>query len=349
MEERIQPSVSEIAEVTRASNKANQVYNAAANMLRIKKMYEQGRPDVSMMQFQPNTPALLIGDGSSLDELMPTMPNWKGLIFCSPQTYPTMIARGIIPSAVFAMDPSIEDVDVLRGLGDGWTTLITHQCIHPEMLEAWKGPISFMKVKFDDGTDEFMDFLYPWMRFVVGAQGCVANMAMIVAGFWKVNPLVMAGMDFADTNGKSHSTHWRKLGEFKWHPSWPPKEDPNKPGLTRSSVNDFYNLLMMCIWKGTGMPCYSVSKGILQMPQISWEDACNFKWPKPMDRSEMYTYIDNITIPQGVYGQMENGNIKMIEFAERLQKQPRNDNERALGKLWHLDDKGVWHRSMGSV
>jgi hypothetical protein len=341
MMEARQPTVSEVAEMTRQINKPNQVRNAAANFETIRQMYDKGRPDLSQVQIQPGTPMLVVGGGPSLDDILPTLWKWRGLIACTPQTYNSLIANRCVPSLVFAMDSSIEDVEPLQGEGDAWQTLVTHQCIHPEMLKAWKGQFAFMRVKFDDGSDDDYDIMYPQIRTAIGAQGCVANMMVIIGNLFKCNPIICAGVDFSHIETRTHATFYRKIGDFKYQPTeWP--KDTTTNG--RTPVNDFYAMLMLAIWKGTEVNLLSVSRGILEVPKISWEDACAGKFPPRMTREELYAAVDKITVPYGVYGQCANGQLNMIEFAQRLTETPKNDSERELGKLWHKDDKGKWHR-----
>ena len=55
--------------------------------------------------------------------------------------------------------------------------------------------------------------------------------------------------------------------------------------------------------------------------------------------------IDAYTIPEGVYGAMRDGRIEMIEFADRITTNPKNDLEREHAKNWTKLPDGKWRRA----
>ncbi len=347
-------TVTEVASATRAANRPNQIMNAILNYPRIRKMFETSRPCFSTIQLPPGMPMMIVGGGPSLDLVLARMKEWQGGMICTPQTWPSLKAAGVVPNFVFAMDPSIEDVYPLEGEGNAWTTLVTHPSIHPAMLDAWKGPIVFLRINYDDPEEDTMlNIAYEQMlRVKVGAQGNVANMAMIAASqIWRCSPIVFAGVDLADTDGKTHADYFERLGEFKYKPrpflmassnrsTAIPLQNPDAKGVDVNSVNQFYSVLMLALWKNAAdVALYSISGGINPFPVVSVDDCMARRFPPPMSRADVITYVDERTIPHGVYGRLENGQPREIEFAEQL---PPGHPSKGL---WHKDDKGIWHRS----
>ena len=367
-------TVAEVAEVTRAANRPNQLVNAFENYQRIKQMFREGVPCLSMIHLPQGMPMMIVGGGPSLDDLLPKLKGWTGGMICTPQTWPSLKAHGIIPNFVFAMDPSIEDVYPLDGEGDQWTTLVTHPSIHPKMFDAWKGTIALMRVNFEDPEeDTAFDMAYQTMiRAKVGAQGNVANMAFQCTRQWGCNPVVFAGVDLACIEGKDHADYYENLGAYKYKPRpflmassnksvMVPLPNPDERGLKVDDVNQFYSVLMLAMWKQVPeQRVYSISEGINPFPKISIEDCMAGKWPPPMARDEIFKFVDERTIPHGVYGRFRDGKPERMEFANEVLKdaaigkarieagmQPTAQQQESIeiAKLWHKvgDD---WHRSV---
>ena len=359
-------TVNDVAEQTRSGSQYNLITNGVENYFAIKEAFKKARPDLTAIQLPPGTPVMIVGSGPSLDENVEQMRGWRGAIFCTPQTYPILMSRGIVPQFVTAIDTSIDDVVPLEGEGNSYTTLITHPAINPKLIggvnnvescyggdgtiflrsfkPAWKGPTIFIQVLFDDETDFLFKAMHPYISFVVGAQGCVSNMQLIMAGALKATNVVLVGMDMQNTDkGQEHARNWRKVGNWRWEMQ---KVDYNNPPNEIHVVMQFYRLLMSVIWKGTGVNLFKIGRGLDLIPDISWEDACAKNFPKPMPKHELNKKIDEYTIPYGVYGSTTQGNMDFIEFAERLQKKPKNDMEKEKAKRWTQDEAGVWHRKM---
>ena len=336
-------TVNDVAEQTRAGSQNNLIINAVENYPRIKAMFEKARPDVAAIQIPQGTPAVIIGSGSSLDDNIEGLRKWQGLIFATPQTYPVLMSRGIVPQFVTAIDTSIDDVVPLRGEGSGFTTLITHPSIHPEMFDAWKGPIIFASVNFDDETDVLFRAMFPYITFNVGAQGCVSNMQLIMAAAMKIQNIVLIGMDMATTDGKSSATRWKKVGNWRYEAIPNPRSESK--GTEIPIVMQFYRLLLAVIWKGTNLNLMKIGRGLDLIPEISMEDACAHNFKKPIEHHELVKRIDAYTIPEGVYGAMRDGRIEMIEFADRITTNPKNDLEREHAKNWTKLPDGKWRRA----
>ena len=337
-------TVNDVAEQTRAGSQNNLIVNAVENYPRIKAMFEKTRPDVAAIQFPPNTPALIVGSGSSLDEHIEEIRQWRGVIFATPQTFPVLMSRGIVPQFVTAVDTSVDDVTPLIGEGNSFTTLITHPSIHPTMFEAWKGPIVFSLVNFDDECDVLFRAIYPYIQFNVGAQGCVSNMQLIMAKHFGVNPVVMVGMDMQNSSdGRSSATRWKKVGNWRWEAIPNPKTAvPDEIPI----VMQFYRLLLAVIWKGTGFNLFRIGRGLDLIPEISMANAGAHNWPAPIPHHEIVKKVDAYTIPEGVYGAMEKGMISMIEFAERITQKPKNKAEEEAAKKWSKGENGKWRRAI---
>lgn len=339
-------TVNDVAEQTRAGSQNNLIVNAVENYRTIKDMFSKFRPDVAAINIPPGMPAVIVGSGSSLDENVEILRNWKGIIFATPQTYNTLMSRGIVPQFVTAIDTSIEDVEPLRGEGNSFTTLLTHPSIHPQMLDAWKGPIMFTQVNFDDETDILFRAMFPFITFNMGAQGCVSNMQLIMCSALNLKTVVLLGMDMCTTDGRSSATRWKKVGNWRYEMIANPR-DPAKMGTTEIPiVMQFYRLLLAVIWKGTGINLFRIGRGLDLIPEISPENACAKNFPAPMEHHRLVKIIDDYTIPEGVYGAMKEGRIEMIEFAERLTTKPRNDAEREHAKFWTKLPDGKWRRSI---
>lgn len=337
-------TVNDVAEQTRSGSQNNLIVNAVENYPRIKEMFEKGRPDLAGIQLPPNTPTMIIGSGPSLDDNLESIRNWKGALFATPQTFPVLMSHGIVPNFVTAVDTSIDDVIPLQGEGNAFTTLITHPSIHPEMFKAWKGPIVMTIVNFDDECDVLFRAMFPFIQFNLGAQGCVSNMQLIMCMHLHCNPVVLVGMDMQNSSdGRGSATRWRKVSNWRWEAIPTPKTAvPDEIPL----VMQFYRLLMAVIWKGVGLNVFRVGRGVDVIPEISMVDACAHNFPQPIPHHELVRKVDAFTIPEGVYGAMDKGRISMIEFAEKITANPRNDAEREAAKKWSKTEDGKWRRSI---
>ena len=339
-------TVNDVAEQTRMGSQNNLIVNAVENYHRIKEMFSKQRPDMAAIQIPPGMPAVIVGSGSSLDENVEALRGWKGIIFATPQTYPILMSRGIVPQFITAVDTSIDDVTPLRGEGNAFTTLLTHPSVHPEMFDAWQGPVMFSQVVFDDETDVMFKAMFPFISFNLGAQGCVSNMQLIMCSALHIGTVVLIGMDMCTTDGKSSATRWKKVGNWRWEAIANPR-DPAKMGTTEIPiVMQFYRLLLAVIWKGTGINLFRIGRGLDLIPEISIENACAKNFPVAMEHHRLVKLVDDYTIPEGVYGSMTEGKIDMIEFAERITTAPRNDREKEHAKLWTKLPDGKWRRSI---
>ena len=170
-------------------------------------------------------PALIIGSGISLEKLIPYIKEWDGPIFCPQSMASTLLYHGRRPEYIVIFDANQMIWEMsLKGYNFPGSTLITHPCISPEVIDKWKhkrlyylmqhysrmhGDIDFAKMTVPEvekiakeqllGFDFFENIMPSVYNFIGAAilnAGCVVNNSIEVANFMGYGPLFLCGVDF---------------------------------------------------------------------------------------------------------------------------------------------------------
>jgi hypothetical protein len=83
-----------------------ETFNAADNYHLLNSMKEAGRVEcLADCPRGDGKPALVIGSGSSLESVLPTISKWKGAVFCSTSHGTVLVKYGCKPTYMTAVDP----------------------------------------------------------------------------------------------------------------------------------------------------------------------------------------------------------------------------------------------------
>lgn len=332
-------TINETAEIQRQKQFSNQCWNAVVNHPRIREQFRIDRPCVSTLPRVQGIPVVILGSGASLDDLIPRMDEWRGAVFCSPSQLSALGAHGIVPDAIFVDDTNRDAArDIADFAANSWTLMITHPCVDPAILDAWKGMVRYFIEFYENELDKLMIAMYPFIRFRVGAQVTVVNLMVQMAHMLGYSPVIIAGVDLSSVDGQARATQYKKNGQYFYKEL--PKEMGELPDADKVAF-DIENLIMMCLWKIYGINLVSVSRGIVDCPRMSIDQMMAGQFPKPMKPQDINAHVDSITVPRGIYASVADGQ-SFIEFAERMQASDKPDFVRR-GKLWTKTDD-VWDR-----
>ena len=162
-------------------------------------------------------PAIVVGAGPSLDATLPGIKAAQGraLIIAVDTAVRPLLAAGIQPHIVVAVDPSDINAQHLTGLPVTHIPLVGEGSLDPSVLPEYRGRTFAFRVSDHQP--------WPWLRSVgldrggLQAWGSVLTTAFDLAIKVGCDPLVFAGADLAYTRGlqycrnTAYEPHWRLL------------------------------------------------------------------------------------------------------------------------------------------
>lgn len=157
--------------------------------------------DLSIVKGQlKDVPALVVSGGPSLNKNIEFIKKFKGIIFVGNRTLSPVIAEGIEPDFIVALDPENIAHSTLGDNADNHIDMIvTDQCNH-KVIEAHKGKKYF--VNTHSGAE---DLLGVNVNGGIAMGGSVATLCTSVAQYMGCNPIVFIGQDCAYTDMKVHA------------------------------------------------------------------------------------------------------------------------------------------------
>ena len=250
--------------------------NGAENYQRIRAEFQ--RADYSMdtlPQFVPGQgpKALVLGSGPSLDDALPFVKDFEGLIFASPSQLDLLEKWEITPHFVVSVD-SADSVgeDQIRADRDTYgMTLLAHPYLSPKTLDAWKGNKRYFQLIADD--DHFHD-VYPWIKVGFPIAGSVNNTEVLMARWMGLSPIVLAGVDYCFPDGRIRAQDYRRRGPYIFDPL-PHQYVQTEEGLTTATQETlFYANILLGLWKMYRLPLIQVGdKGACtEIPFVQPED-----------------------------------------------------------------------------
>ena len=345
-------SVSDINSRTHDSLLANFTYNSVLNFPRLAEEAKRGDISLSALPnvYNPTNPipALIIGSGPSLDDMIDVLPRWRGAIFASPTNLMNLEAVGRPPHYICITDSDPVDSKYLRGHLSPDSVLLTHQCVDPELLDAWIGPKRYFKFFRDDMIwNNIQTALFPYLQVTMGGIGCVSNTMVQIADFLGYRPIILMGVDFGPVDGRIRAKEYDRGGAYRLKPLPARTVDHTDP-----SVYEFYYHSFFTIWKliASGMRSkgwvLSCSKGMLkELPQVTKEQMINLQFPEAMEPKAIMDLCDSVTIPAGMYADIvPPGGVKYAESAKAQVIGLKNAVKQAESEAdrWHKTEDGVW-------
>ena len=294
--------------------------NAAENYQRIKAEFQKADYSIDTLpRFEPGSvPALILGSGPSLDDILPFVNRFKGVVFASPSQLDILEKWEITPQYVVAVD-SADNVgeEQIRPERDCYgMTLLTHPYISPKTLDAWHGAKRYFELQEADGS-HFRD-VYPWIKVGFPVCGSVNNIQCLVARWMGLGPIILAGVDYAFPEGRTRAQDYRRRGPYIFDPK-PLQFCETKPGMTSASQETlFYKNLLLGIWKMYKLPLVQVGdKGACtEIPFIQPEDilkVVDIHGPGP-DQIEA---IDRSMLAYGMFAETDAAGIGHFRWKEQ--------------------------------
>lgn len=162
--------------------------------------------------------AIVMGTGPSLDKNLETLKrsivrelSGHYLIFSSPSSYCNALAHGITPDFMVAYDAGKVTADHFRNSPKTDTRLLTHPCIHPDVLAAWNGEAPFWFIPRRGEYHDFLTHLFPYIASIPMAP-CVVNTQIQLAISFGCARIILIGCDFGFTNGYLRAKKWEYTG-----------------------------------------------------------------------------------------------------------------------------------------
>lgn len=210
-------------------------------------------------------PAIVLGSGVSLDDALPLLRDWEGILVAGASQAATCVYHGRQPDYIVAYD-SMTPPDFLCLNHVKYTApLVTHPTMGPPLVEAWPGqfaffvsmprripapltaeeldkPVSYFSEKYGALPlkwlvwDEHMSFMtqtivraYVATRMIDGALyecGSTSNLSASFAHFIGCDPIFLVGVDYCFLKDRSRFQGWvNNTGEWEPQPI-PPIPEP---------------------------------------------------------------------------------------------------------------------------
>jgi len=192
--------------------------------------------DLSTVNVEGKIPAIVLGSGPSLDEIMPRLKEWKGAIFASTSQVPTCCYHGRAPDYIVALDPhtNLTELECI----DDWkkypnSVLITHPAISPTLVQGWQGKRLYYRPM--EPSSEFHAMHLPVAYGEVIQTYCLLfscspSAQLALARKMGYGPIYLAGLDFGFPEYHRRATQWyfhELEGWIKDRPADVDKDDSN--------------------------------------------------------------------------------------------------------------------------
>jgi len=307
---------------TKVSNEHSRQYakNGAENYQRIKEEFQRADYSIETLpRFDPadHLPCLIIGSGPSLDDSLPFIKDFPGIIFASPSQLCILEKWEITPHFVVAVD-SADSVgeEQIPGHDTYGMTLLTNPYISPKVLDAWKGAKRYFQL-VDSGNERFLD-VFPWIKQGFPVAGSVNNTQVTIAHWMGFSPIILAGVDYCFPGGRTRAQDYRKRGPYIFDPK-PLDMCETKDGLTSASPETlFYANVLLGLWKMYGLPLVQIGdKGACtEIPFVQPEEIL-----QPIDvggpTPEQIEEIDKTMISYGMFAQVDEAGLGHFSWKER--------------------------------
>jgi Protein of unknown function DUF115 len=291
--------------------------NSAENYLRIKADFEKADYSIDTLpRFNRDVPGLILGSGPTLDEAMPYLHEFKGIIFASPSQLDILEKWEIKPTYVVAVDSTDQVADEqIRSDRDTYgMTLLTHPYVSPRVLDVWKGRKRYFQLIAND--PHFSD-VYPWITMGWPIAGSVNNVEAMIADWMGLSPIILCGVDYCCPRGQARAQDYKKLGPYSFEPKplrfvEADTSEPVPEGLTPTISSQemlFYANLLLGIWKMTKMPLIQVGNqgACSEIPNIIGPQDLGKKITVPETTDETWAEVDRNMTSFGMYADVVDG------------------------------------------
>jgi len=181
--------------------------------------------------------AIILGSGSSLDDMIPYLHKWKGAIFCTSSQIDTLIYHRIDPDYLVYVEPftdkeqgSTPELAVPKDKRWGKTSLICHPSMAHDVLKQWSAETNNLSliVRLYVASSEWyttvLYYAYPWIKSIIIPCLTTPPAAMSVASLLGYDPLYLSGLDHGGDRFIK-----RYYQDDKWHTGSYDKKTKLKP------------------------------------------------------------------------------------------------------------------------
>jgi hypothetical protein len=152
----------------------------------------------------PNTgPCIVVGSGSTLDQIMDRLKEWKGGLICNSSSGSTLVYHGCPPTYMSVLDPRSAPEDELAVPPGGWdkTHFLGHPSAPKRYFEEWFNLTKQTAYLFRiieptyDWYTKHLPWAYPWIKtsFLPFIDSSASNITL--ASRLGYDPIFTIGMD----------------------------------------------------------------------------------------------------------------------------------------------------------
>ena len=247
-------------------------------------------------------PILVIGSGSSLDKVVPTLKDWPHPVICSTSQASTLVKHGRTPDYIVCMDPRAAPQDELGAPDWGKASLIGHVSIPYEYMCKWlrraTGNIYLGRI-MEPTYDWYSHHLaqgYPEIRHVI--MPMIDSLAAEI-GFvtWMgYGPIFLSGCDYSGPRFERWDWNYetKRWSVDRVTSGATVVKDENAKAMSYSSRGTLLSGLMQILNTKYQQCIYQISGSTIltQFPYVPWEDALKdaaqfSDYPRQMVRDEI--------------------------------------------------------------
>ncbi len=185
-----------------------------------RKIGKASADDLGVLQKKFKGPALIIGSGPSLEDVLPILHKWKGAIFCNSSQYATLQYYGVEPTWIDVVDPRIPPSEFMHKPPDyKKTSMIIQTGMFPPYVKHWKGKKYFFRI-FEPSVDFYSKVLpMGYQQFVSTISwpfGCMSATALGHAYLMGYEPIIFVGTDMGYSDGLEGKTRFTDYTWERW-------------------------------------------------------------------------------------------------------------------------------------
>ena len=274
----------------------------------------------------PLVPGLILGSGPSLDDALPFIKDFPGVVICGSSQLKACCSTGRDPDFLVCLDSNKNILQDIRWGNKEWpdTTLVTHPSIDPSVLRYWKWDVKYFRpLQLQDPFfDKYYPLFYPFIEIAFLNAGCTINCELELANFLGIFPVVLAGVDFGFPDRRARHTR------FEWEDGeWVKKPDSPiqtrfglhvaKNGVPTTEEMITYKQNLFLVARTDIAQIYTSSRGIIRE-----EETCGFinpmdyknlgkDWPKYKDPEVVKKQLDEVLTGMGIKLEEDKGVLKV--------------------------------------
>lgn len=296
-ERRIRIDHAQLKQNWRRQNFVCEIKNAHANYLMFEEYRKTGKVFDShdLPKIEGKKPCLVVGSGSSLNEILPHLLEWHGDIVCSSSHLSTLTYYGKAPNYFVVVDPRSADAAGVNEFGhpkpeEAWadTVLVTHPGCPPSYIQRWPSKIALFGLQ--DSSEPYyvqtQRIAYDWIKGYFVPMADAVSCAVALALSLGYNPVYMIGVDYGGLRFDMkwwNNTAWvDKLGEGSDSSYWVKTKngvmtDPIMMYMKRGALMAILTIMSLGAESGHTPSIWNIADpaktSLWEIPHASWKAA----------------------------------------------------------------------------